>query len=76
MQQLFRAQGMFGKQTEVKLMSLNKQRAINIRINDDEYKQIQKRANELNMKLSEYVRFVCLNAKVEVRADLDREEKK
>jgi uncharacterized protein (DUF1778 family) len=50
-------------------MTLNKQRAINIRINDDEYKQIQKKANELQMKLSEYVRFVCLNAKVEVKIE-------
>jgi hypothetical protein len=47
-------------------MATNKERAINVRIDDKEYKQIQDKANEFKMKLSEYVRFVCLNAEIKV----------
>jgi uncharacterized protein (DUF1778 family) len=47
-------------------MASNKERAINVRIDDKEYKLIQDKARVLNMKLSEYVRFVCLNAEIKV----------
>jgi len=47
-------------------MPSNKERAINVRIDDKEYKLIQEKARALNMKLSEYVRFTALNAKVSV----------
>jgi uncharacterized protein (DUF1778 family) len=44
----------------------NKEKGLNIRINEKEYKLIQEKARALNMKLSEYVRFVCLNAEIKV----------
>jgi hypothetical protein len=47
-------------------MASNKERAINVRIDEREYKQIAEKARALNMKLSEYVRFVCLNAEIKV----------
>jgi len=47
-------------------MPSNKERAINVRIDDKEYKLIQDKARALNMKLSEYVRFACLNAEIKV----------
>lgn len=42
---------------------------LTVRTTSEEYKEIERRAKENNMKLSEYVRFVCLNAKIEVRAE-------
>jgi antitoxin component of RelBE/YafQ-DinJ toxin-antitoxin module len=45
----------------------NKERAINVRIDDKEYKQIADKAKALNMKLSEYIRFVALNAEITVK---------
>ena len=50
-------------------MLSNKARNINIRINDEEYSLIQAKADELHMKLSEYVRFACINAKVNVTTE-------
>jgi len=50
-------------------MTTNKERALNIRIDDQEYKQIQDKAKALNMKLSEYVRFVALNAEIKVTVE-------
>ena len=47
-------------------MPSNKERAINVRIDEREYKQIAEKARALNMKLSEYVRFACLNAEIKV----------
>jgi uncharacterized protein (DUF1778 family) len=47
-------------------MPSNKERAINVRIDDKEYKLIQDKARALNMKLSEYVRFTALNAELKV----------
>jgi uncharacterized protein (DUF1778 family) len=47
----------------------DKERAINVRINDREYKLIQEKARALNMKLSEYVRFTALNADIEVKIE-------
>jgi len=47
-------------------MATNKERALNIRIDDQEYKLIQAKTKALNMKLSEYVRFVAINAEVKV----------
>ena len=50
-------------------MPSNKERAINVRITDKEYKLIQDKARTLNMKLSEYVRFVALNAEINVKVE-------
>ncbi len=47
-------------------MPSNKGKGLNVRINEKEYKQIADKARALNMKLSEYVRFVCLNAEIKV----------
>jgi uncharacterized protein (DUF1778 family) len=45
----------------------DKTRALNIRIDDMEYKLIQGKAKALNMKLSEYIRFVALNTEITVK---------
>jgi len=50
-------------------MPSNKERAINVRIDDKEYKLIQDKARALNMKLSEYIRFVALNAEISVKVE-------
>lgn len=42
---------------------------LTVRCTTTEYKEIERRAKENNMKLSEYVRFVCLNAKIEVKIE-------
>jgi uncharacterized protein (DUF1778 family) len=50
-------------------MPSNKERALNIRIDDKEYNLIQDKAKALHMKLSEYIRFVALNAEITVKAE-------
>jgi len=50
-------------------MPSNKERAINVRIDDKEYKLIQEKARALSMKLSEYVRFTALNANIAVNIE-------
>jgi uncharacterized protein (DUF1778 family) len=47
-------------------MTSNKEKGLNVRINEKEYKLIQEKARILNMKLSEYIRFVALNAEIKV----------
>ena len=41
---------------------------LTVRCTEEEYSSIQRKANDLGMSLSEYVRFVSLHAKVDVRA--------
>lgn len=50
----------------LKMPSLNH---LTVRCTPEEYKEIEQRAKANNMKLSEYVRFVCLNAKIEVKIE-------
>ena len=44
-----------------------KQNWLRIRISDEEKALIKNNADKLNMSLSEYVRFVALQAKIEVK---------
>ncbi|UWG96795.1 hypothetical protein LPY66_18240 [Dehalobacter sp. DCM] len=46
--------------------------SITVRCSQSEYLAIKHKAQSLGMELSEYVRFVCLNAQIEVKV---KEEK-
>ncbi|RUT08867.1 hypothetical protein DSM106972_009200 [Dulcicalothrix desertica PCC 7102] len=37
---------------------------INARVTEDEHEWLQRRANKLGMTLSNYIRYVCLNADI------------
>jgi predicted DNA binding CopG/RHH family protein len=45
------------------------QSSITLRCTQQEHEEIEKKANQYGMTISEYVRFVTLNCKIEVRAD-------
>lgn len=46
--------------------------SITVRCTKDEYQQIEHKASQCGMKLSEYVRFVCLNAEIKVTTEYIR----
>jgi hypothetical protein len=45
-----------------------KNHPIPVRYSEDEKERVMKKAKMLGMKLSEYIRFISLNADVEVKA--------
>jgi hypothetical protein len=47
---------------------MGKNHIIPVRYSDEEEKKIEKKAALLGMKKSEYIRFISLNADVEVKA--------
>lgn len=57
---------------------INKRSTISIRCTLDEHKEINRRAESNGMSTSDYVRFVCLNAEIEVIAleKIQKEERK
>lgn len=47
-------------------MSEGKSRPIQIRVSDEEYKTIESKATKLGLTVSAYLRYVAINAKVEI----------
>lgn len=47
-------------------MKDNKTEKLITRVTEDEKREVIEKANSLNMSMSDYIRFVSLNAKVEI----------
>lgn len=52
-------------------MSKTRNKAIQIRVNEDEYKAIENKAEILGITISDYMRMVCLHADIKVLVNLD-----
>jgi hypothetical protein len=43
-----------------------REHTLQMRVNDDEYAIIEQKANQIGLTTSNYMRMVCLNARIEV----------
>lgn len=51
-----------------------KEKRFNLRLSEVEYDAIEKKAQDLNWDISEYIRFCCLNARISITAGKTPEE--
>ncbi|HRC81760.1 MAG TPA: hypothetical protein PLF27_10280 [Sedimentibacter sp.] len=41
-------------------------KTLQMRVNDEEYKKIEEKANSIGLSISNYMRMVCLNCKIDI----------
>lgn len=58
-----------------KKKDVTREATLQMRVNDEEYKMIESKANALGLTISNYMRMVCLNASIELSINIPEEKK-
>jgi len=55
-----------------KIMSNKRDKSIYVRVSEEEYKKIEKKAEKLSINLSDYIRLVCLNSEINIETKIKK----
>jgi len=53
-------------------MSNKRDKSIYVRVSEEEYKKIEKKAEKLSINLSDYIRLVCLNSEINIETKIKK----